>query len=292
MLDPLWLRSFLTVARTRSFTRAATILHLRQSTVSEHVRKLEVATGARLFSRDTHSVKLTSDGEAMTGFAASILDGQDRALRHFAREDLKGRVRLGVSEDVVLAGLPRLLQQFITENPKVVLELTVGLSEVLRDRFNQGELDLAFIKRREGSDTGELVLRDPLVWIAAPDLVLDRDVPIPLILLAAPAVTRTIALDSLERAGRSWRLMCTSDSQSGVHAAVAAGLGVAPHARSLIPAGLAELRDDRLPTLHAIEFVIVEGREAARGPARALVDMIKTSGWLLWQRPDGTPHAV
>ena len=190
MLDPLWLRSFLTVARTRSFTRAATILHLRQSTVSEHVRKLEVATGARLFSRDTHSVKLTSDGEAMTGFAASILDGQDRALRHFAREDLKGRVRLGVSEDVVLAGLPRLLQQFITENPKVVLELTVGLSEVLRDRFNQGELDLAFIKRREGSDTGELVLRDPLVWIAAPDLVLDRDVPIPLILLAAPCGNR------------------------------------------------------------------------------------------------------
>jgi DNA-binding transcriptional LysR family regulator len=281
MFDPLWLRSFLTVARTLSFTQAAEVLGTRQSTISEHVRKLESATGVRLFSRDTHRVALTSDGDAMIGFASSMLDTQERALRHFARDDLKGRIRLGVSEDVVLAGLPQLLRQFTAEHPKVVLELTVGLSEVLRDRFTRGELDFAFLKRRRGEKAGYQVWQDPIVWMAAPDFRLDRDLPIPLIALAPPAITRTIALEALERAGQPWHLMCTSESQSGIHAATAAGLGVAPHARSLVPEGLVVLRDERLPALDSVEFVIVEGREAKRDPARALVEMIKTNGWLL-----------
>src|SRR3546814_5568150 len=56
---------FVAVARTLSFTLAGASLNLRQSTVSEHVRKLEAACGRRLFVRDTHSVRLTIDGEAM-----------------------------------------------------------------------------------------------------------------------------------------------------------------------------------------------------------------------------------
>ena len=64
MLDPVLLQSFLAVAQTRSFTQAAERLGLRQSTVSQHVRKLEQETGRRLFVRDTHSVETTADGEA------------------------------------------------------------------------------------------------------------------------------------------------------------------------------------------------------------------------------------
>ncbi|WP_176596203.1 MULTISPECIES: LysR family transcriptional regulator [Sphingobium] len=281
MFDPLWLRSFVLVARTLSFTQAAALLGTRQSTVSEHVRKLEAASGVRLFVRDTHSVALSSDGEAMIGFATAILETQDRALRHFARGDLQGRIRLGVSEDIVLAGLPHLLRQFTAEHPKVVLELTVGLSEVLRDRFALGELDFAFIKRRRGGGAGELIWQEPLIWMAAADFRLDHDLPVPLVVLAPPAITRTSALEALGEAGRPWRLICTSESQSGIHAAVAAGLGVAPHARSLLPDGLVELRDDRLPPLDDVEFVILIGQMAKRDPARTLVEMIKTNGSLL-----------
>src|SRR3546814_19440243 len=99
MLDPNWLKSFVAVARTLSFTLAGASLNLRQSTVSEHVRKLEAACGRRLFVRDTHSVRLTIDGAAMIGFARSILDTNDRALRHFARTALSGSFRRGVPED-------------------------------------------------------------------------------------------------------------------------------------------------------------------------------------------------
>ena len=51
MLDPVLLESFLAVAQARSFTEAGRRLGLRQSTVSQHVRKLEQAAGRRLFVR-------------------------------------------------------------------------------------------------------------------------------------------------------------------------------------------------------------------------------------------------
>ena len=79
MLDPTLLQSFLAVAQTRNFTEAGRRLGLQQSTVSQHVRKLEAASGRKLFLRDTHRVVPTADGEAMVGFARSILDANERA---------------------------------------------------------------------------------------------------------------------------------------------------------------------------------------------------------------------
>src|SRR5215467_4124974 len=99
MLDPVWLKTFLAVAETRSFTRAAHRLGLRQSTVSQHVRKLEQAVTQQLFVRDTHSVELTSDGEAMLGFAGNVIETLDRAMSYFTGTELRGRVRFGASED-------------------------------------------------------------------------------------------------------------------------------------------------------------------------------------------------
>ena len=79
MYEPELLRTFLAVAHSLSFTRAATSLGLRQSTVSQHVRRLEDTVGRQLFVRDTRSVALTADGEALTGYAVEILAAHQRA---------------------------------------------------------------------------------------------------------------------------------------------------------------------------------------------------------------------
>ncbi|MGE8475866.1 MAG: LysR family transcriptional regulator, partial [Paraburkholderia hospita] len=65
MLNPLWLRTFATVTTCRSFTEAGKRLDLNQSSVSEHIRRLEESVGRRLFVRDTHSLAMTADGEAL-----------------------------------------------------------------------------------------------------------------------------------------------------------------------------------------------------------------------------------
>jgi len=278
MFDPVWLASFVKVAETLSFTRAADRLGVGQSTVSEHVRKLEATCGRRLFRRDTHGVALTADGEAMLGFATSILETSTRAMGHFANRAVQGVIRLGVSEDVVLTGLTDVLRRFVLLHPHVRLELTVGVSETLRAALSVGDLDLIFLKRRVGESHGDLVWREPLIWITARDFDLDPAQPVPLIALAPPALTRSMALAVLERQGRHWYFACTSASQSGVHAAVAAGLGIAPHAQSLAPAGVRQVADDLLPTLGEIEFVVMAGRAANRGAARILYETLWAGG--------------
>ena len=287
MFDPVHLRSFLAVAQTGGFTRAAQRLGVQQSTVSQHIRRLEQAAGRRLFVRDTHSVELTAEGEAMLGFARSILDAHEQAADHFARTQVRGRVRFGASEDFVLTELPQILRAFRRSHPHVDLELTVGLSGVLHEQLSDGRLDLVLAKRPEGGSRGRLVRRDRLVWIGAPDFRPDPDParPLPLIVFPPPSLTRARALEVLERAGRPWRIACTSGSLNGMTAAALAGLGVMVHSSRLVPAGLRALPEPTgLPDLGATEFVLTAGRGTTRGAVRALADAVLAGGDRL-QRP-------
>ncbi|GES28981.1 LysR substrate-binding domain-containing protein [Streptomyces angustmyceticus] len=281
MFDPAQLRTFLAVAQTLSFTQAAHRLGLRQSTVSQHVRKLEDAAGRRLFARDTHAVELTEDGEAMLGFARTILEANERAAGFFAGTRLRGRLRFGASEDFVLTRMPEVLEEFRREHPEVDLELTVELSGTLHELLAAGRLDLVLAKRRPDEARGRLVWRDRLVWVGAQRLRLDPRRPVPLVVYPPPALTRARALETLERAGREWRITCTSGSLNGLIAATRAGLGVMAHTRGMIPPGLVRISSRAgLPELGGVEFVLLHGRaeRAARGPAEALADAILAGG--------------
>ncbi|AOW95096.1 LysR family transcriptional regulator [Rhodococcus sp. WMMA185] len=273
MFDPVHLRSFLEVARSRNFTAAARRLNLRQSTVSQHVGKLELAAGRRLFLRDTHSVELTSDGSVMVGFATSILERHSDAERYFTQSGVRGRVRFGASEDLVLHELPRILSEFRRSHPLVDFELTVGLSEVLFRQLHEGQLDLVFGKRRQGERHGEPVWTDRLAFFAAPDFVLDDGGPVPLVTYPPPSITREAALDTLERSGRGARVTCVTSSLNGLRAACLAGLGVVYHAQTLPPAGLVPLRSrlrEALTPAVEVEFVLESRRSVLSKPEQAL----------------------
>jgi DNA-binding transcriptional LysR family regulator len=279
MLDPVLLQTFLAISQTRSFTQAAGRLGLRQSTVSQHIRKLEEETGRRLFVRDTHSVTPTADGEAMIEFARGILAANERAGRYFAASQLRGRLRFGASEDFVASLLPDVLREFVRTHPLVEFELTVGLSGELNEKLGRGELDLVCGKRRPGEDRGRLVWRDRLAWVSGDRRTLDPATPVPLILYSSPSITREIALAALERCGRPWRIVCTSGSLSGLRAAALAGLGISIFPEGLIPTGLAEIPSGHgLPDLGTVEFVLLGSGRTLRGPAAELADAILASG--------------
>jgi DNA-binding transcriptional LysR family regulator len=279
VFDPTHLRSFLTVARELSFTRAAERLELRQSTVSQHVRKLEAVTGRPLLIRDTHTVALTPDGEAMIEFAGTILDTTRRALDHFGGAQVRGRLRFGVSEDLVLARLTSVLAAFRRRHPLVDLELTVGLSEQLEQQVDRGELDLLFAKRSPDRTGGTVLWRDRFVWVSGPDLPsLGPGDLVPLVSYPPPSLSRAAAVAALERRGRAWRMACTSDSLNGLRAAALAGLGVLAHASTLVPAGLVPVPARAgLPELARTDVALTGGRRGLHGPAAALAETIVDS---------------
>src|SRR6201995_413673 len=166
--DPELLRTFLAVAQSLSFTRAAASLGLGQPTVSQHVRKREAPGGRSLFVRDTRSVVLTADGDAMVGFARSILAAHEQAVGYFTGSGLSGRIRFGVTDDLALTPVPIILRDFRQLYPRIDLELTVSQSTALQRRVESGHLDVAFVKQPPGEGHGRLVRRDRLGWGAAP----------------------------------------------------------------------------------------------------------------------------
>ena len=271
MFDPVLLKTFVAVAETLSFTQAATRLSLSQPTVSQHIRKLEVAAGRNLVSRDTRAVALTDNGDAMLGFARTILAAQDQASSYFTGSAMRGRLRFGSADDLALTQLPGILRDFRQLYPQINLELTVNQSLVLLKRLQAGQLDLVFIKQDPGGTDGKLVRRDRMVWVGHKSVSLDASAPVPVIAYQAPSISRTYAIRSLEQIGRTWRITCNVREVNGVLAAVRAGIGIAAFPQSLIPADLDQVSAAHgLPELGDIDFVLLDNPRAPREPVEAL----------------------
>ena len=279
MYDPDQLRTLVAVSESLSFTKAALVLGIGQSTVSQHIGKLEKAAGRPLLLRDTRTVTLTADGEAMLGFARTILAANEQAVAYFSGSGLTGRLRFGVADDLALAPLPKVLRDFRRLYPKVDLELTVGQSTALHKRLESGHLDLAFVKHQPGDRAARVVRRDRLVWAAADGTQIASDRPVPLVVYQAPSISRALGVQALEAAGRRYRVTCTVRGVNAVLAAVRAGLGVAIFARTLRPADLIELpASSGMPDLGDIDFVLLTGPRAPGEAADALTTAIMGSG--------------
>src|ERR1700740_906033 len=92
MLDLELLRSFVAVADCGGFHRAAERLNLTQSTISQQIKRLELATKRPLFRRTTRSVALTDDGEMLLGDARRLLQLEEAAPPRLGGPGVSGQV--------------------------------------------------------------------------------------------------------------------------------------------------------------------------------------------------------
>src|ERR1700689_5232913 len=122
------LRSFVAVADCGGFHRAAERLNVRQSTVSQQIKRLELETKRPLFRRTTRKVALTDDGEMLLGDARRLLQLEEAARHRLAAPPLSGIVRLGAVEEVAGGSLPPALGRFASSHPNVKLEVEIGVS--------------------------------------------------------------------------------------------------------------------------------------------------------------------
>lgn len=130
--------AFLSVARHRSFRRAAAELGVTPSAMSQTVRALEARLGAALFLRTTRSVGMTEAGER---FLARAKPGfEELVAAAEAARDLGGRpvglLRLTVPRAVVPILLEPFIASFCRANPDV--ELEIAASEELVDLAAKG----------------------------------------------------------------------------------------------------------------------------------------------------------
>lgn len=278
--DPQLLATLVAVEQAGSFTRAATRLGVRQPTVSQHIRRLEQQVGRTLVLRDTHSVTLTADGDALLGFARTILAAHEQAAAYFRGSQPRGRLRIGMSDDLALTRLPEILREFRLRNPLVDFDLAVDQSGLLHRRLEDDKLDVFIGKRPGGEERGHLVKREQLIWVGNQNTKLDPAKPIPLVVYPAPSISRTEMHRALNRARIAHRSACICHGVNGLIAAVVAGIGISALAASLVPVQLTPLGPvHRLPELGGIDLVLLSHPRAERRPAvRALISTVLASG--------------
>lgn len=274
-LDLDLVRTFVTIAATGNFTRAAETMRRQQSTISLQMQRLESALGQKLIERTPRSVSLTSEGETLLGYARRLLDLNDEVVSRVNEPHMQGIVRLGTPEDFATRHLPDLLARFTQAYPAVALEVTCDLTLNLLERFRKGAFDLALIKReRTAREPGGIrVWREPLVWVTS-----DRDFrflegPLPLVVSPTPCVYRKRATEALDRAGRSWRIAYTCGSLAGSLAAVKAGLGIAVLPKDMVPPSLHVIDGRPLPDLKDTEIALLH-RERLPVPAQRLMEHV------------------
>ncbi len=146
-VDTQLLRTFVSLAETRSFSRTAGRVGRSQSAVSGQLAKLEAALGVRLFARDTRNVALTPEGERLLPEARAMVAQADAMLARFRTPDIAGLVRFGSPEDFTSFYLPDILGVFATAHPAVELHVTCQLTLPLIAEFEAGEQDVIVVKQ-------------------------------------------------------------------------------------------------------------------------------------------------
>ena len=136
------LLSFVTVAREGSFTRAAALLGVSQSALSQAISGLEARLEIRLLTRTTRSVSPTAAGEQLLQAIGHRFDEIETELDALTelRDKPAGTVRITCGDHVVRTTLLPKIAPLLTEFPdiKVEFDISYGFRDIVADRFDAG----------------------------------------------------------------------------------------------------------------------------------------------------------
>jgi DNA-binding transcriptional LysR family regulator len=275
-MDTTLLKSFLTLAKTKSFTKAAHQLYRSQSAISLQIARLEGMVGKPLFMRDKRNVTLTLEGEQFLGYANKILSLEEEMIHHFQKPSIHGGVTFGTPEDLATAYLPTILGNFVEAYPGVLLNVHCEFTMDLLKGFESQCYDLVLIKQdpQNPHPRSEEVWKESLVWVSNQER-LDfnwKEEALPLVLAPLPCVYRQKAIDTLNREGIRWRIVYTSPSLTGTFAAVKAGLGISVLPFNMIPKELQIVRN--LPVLKDAQIALLKQEHASEAATALAVYVV------------------
>ena len=226
-LDVDQLKSFLAIADTGNFTRAAEDINKTQSAVSMQMRRLEDVLGRPLFAREGRGSRLTHDGERLVDYARRIVALSDEAVSAFTKPDITGTVRFGTPDDYADLILPEVLGRFHRTHPLVTVDVECYPSQVLAERLHRGQIDLAVVTFNGTVIQGESLHDAELVWVTSARHSAHTLEVLPLAAAHGTCLWRAKILESLTAIGRRHRVAYTSPNFATICAAVLQGLAVA-----------------------------------------------------------------
>jgi DNA-binding transcriptional LysR family regulator len=278
LLDIDQLRTFIAIAETGSFTKAAEVVNKTQSAVSMQMKRLEERIERPIFARDGRASKLTEDGSRLLDYARRLVKLNVETVAAFSDAALSGRVRLGVPDDYADRYLPEIMARFSRAYPGVELTVICEPSVDLLERIDGNEIDLAIVTNCENKRASETFRRERLLWVTSNRHAIHLEEPLPLALGRPSCTWRRTAIERLESIERPYRVLYSSSNAGAVAAAVLAGLAVSVLAESGLRPGMRVLTAaEGFPELTTCRVGLVRNAHDSSALADALAEHIISS---------------
>ena len=275
-LDVDQLKTFLAVADTGSFTKAADEVHKTQSAVSMQMKRLEEMLGRPLFAKDGRGVRFTADGDRIVEYARRIVALSDEAVSAFLQPGITGTVRFGTPDDYAELFLPEILSRFSRTHPLITVDVECVSSTILKEQIKTGELDLAIVSTGGNHPTGEIVRSEPLVWATSARHNTHLLSPLPVALTSVGCAWRKMAEDGLAKINRHYRVAYASSNSAAINAAVLRGLAVGPMPEMCLRPGMRVLDEgEGFPPLGNFEIGMIKRAGRAVPAIEALAQLVK-----------------
>jgi DNA-binding transcriptional LysR family regulator len=143
------LAAFLIVAETGNFSKAAKVLHISQSAVSQRIANLESSLATTLFERSYHKLELTTAGETLRTYCLVNKKMENEVIARIAnrknKEKLQGSVRIAAFSSVLRSVVIKALRPLLLANPELQLDAQAAEMHELPKMLRSGKCDFIVI---------------------------------------------------------------------------------------------------------------------------------------------------
>ncbi len=167
MINPTFVRTFLTVAKTQSFVKTARVLGMTQAGVTQHVQRVEAAYGAPVFSRERERHCLTDLGKTLVSYWTEVFRSHEDMLNGLQPDNpLKGECKIASTGSFGL-----MFHRFLMKLNRRHTELCFHFYDVPHVRILSGiaddEFDMGFVTQKviDPRLVSEVIDREELLFL-------------------------------------------------------------------------------------------------------------------------------
>ncbi|MDO5027005.1 MAG: LysR family transcriptional regulator [Tissierellia bacterium] len=141
------IKSFLTLAKVKNFTKASEELYISQPALSKQIQSLEFELKAPLFDRIGKQTFLTVQGEEFKRYAEQMLNSYQNSLEHIRQiKNLEqGRINFGATNFIGVYLMPHLISKYNKLYPKIEINMTINSSKNILEMLHKNQLEFSFV---------------------------------------------------------------------------------------------------------------------------------------------------
>lgn len=275
-IDIVILRSFVAVVDYGGVSKAANVLHLTQSAISQHIKRLESILNTSVFDRSGRNFVITQSGEVLFEYASKILKTNDAVINYFSQDVEKRTISIGISEHISHVYLPDILS-VCSRVPNIQLDTKIGLNNGLFAGLSDGLLDIALLISEKGTHSKNIVGESKVSWVSSASIHrADYHDELPLVVYNGPCMFRTMMISTLEAHNIPWKVVYNASSIGDLKAALEANMGFSALLSCEINGKIEEKANDltQMPSLPSVDIILSSRRYGKDPVISNMVDVL------------------